>query len=413
MDEPIWSVVTTTPMTADLSADLQHIPLHQPLVHPHGHLEPEIFMNTQAIQHSTSSLNSQTARGHAPSTPSVWRSAALTLVIALLTACGGGGTANNSSGGSSTTPTDPSVAAAQRYRLVPPIALAGYPGVMYVLFKSPISASGYNTSAGQWVAAKPGNDPNYCLNSQGQWVNVGNYLGQLSYLSATDTSWVVDKEACGEGAIAHTAQVKDISGQKLQILYPGWSTQLGADATAVFPQGSTTLINFTSSYPVDTLIADTSTGNTAYGAGIQGVIDHYAAQSGNAMLLGSYKVQFTAGGNGTAVLTSTTNATTFNVSYTVTSLRGQSFIKLNGWPTAADIQLKDPEGDLGILNPGLLNPGQIPTVVLANGAVRWATFIPANTPTLDAINAASMPLAMNKTALDAVLQYGHLPAFSN
>ena len=74
---------------------------------------------------------------------------------------------------------------------------------------------------------------------------------------------------------------------------------------------------------------------------------------------------------------------------------------------------KDPDGDLGVLNASLLNAGQYPVMVLVNGAARWATLSTANTPIPDAINAAAMPLAMNKTALDAVLQIGRLPAFGN
>lgn len=347
-----------------------------------------------------------------------WMAALLT--ASALVACGGGGTGTNANGGGTTdpvTPTDPQQAAAQRYRLVPPIALVNIPGLLYVLFKSPINASGYNTNAGQWVAAQRGTNPNYCLNQQGEWINVDSLLDKLSYISATDTRWVVDKEACGDAAVAHTAQVQDISGQKLQTLYPNWATALGADAAAVFPQGSSTLINWTSVYPSDTLIADTSSSHAAFGVGMQGLIDHYATQSGNAMTdgLSTYKLQFTSGSNGTGTvtLTSLSGAATFNAQYTITTLRGQQYIKITGWPTAADMKQKDPDGSLGILEPSFLSAGQYPAVVLVNGAARWATFSPGNTPVLDAINGAVMPLAMNKVAFDAALQVGHLPAFTH
>ncbi len=345
---------------------------------------------------------------------------AVAMATSLLVACGGGGNASdannsgNNSGGTDSTATQQAVA--PRYRLVPPIVQANSPGLMYVLFKSPISASSYKTSASQWIANN-GADLNYCLNNQGQWIAVGSLLSQLSYLSATDTRWVVDKEACGDGAITHTAQVQDISGQKLQALYPNWAAVLGADGNAAFPSGSSTLINWASAYSVDTLVADTSTSITAYGVGVQGLIDHYATQSSNAITsgLGTYKLQFTSGsnGSGSVTLTSTINATVFNAQYTIGTLRGQQYIKVTGWPTAADMKQKDLDGDLGVLNASLLNAGQYPVVVLVNGAARWATFSTANTPIPDAINAAAMPLAMNKTALDAVLQIGRLPAFGN
>jgi hypothetical protein len=346
---------------------------------------------------------------------SVW--IAVVMTTSVLVACGGAGNASdvNNSGGADSSATQPNPT--PRYRLVPPIGQANYPGSIYVLFKSPISASSFNTSAGQWVASSNGADLNYCLNNQGQWIVVGSLLSQLSYLSATDTRWVVDKEACGDGAITHTAQVQDISGQKLQALYPNWAAMLGADGNAAFPSGSSTLINWASTYPVDTLVADTSNGSAAYGVGVQGLIDHYATQSSNAMTtgLGTYKLQFTSGsnGSGSVTLTSTINATVFNAQYTIGTLRGQQYIKVTGWPSAADMKQKDPDGDLGVLNASLLNAGQYPVVVLVNGAARWATFSAANTPIADAINAAPMPLAMNKTALDAVLLIGRLPAFGN